>query len=132
MRPLKLAGALCLFILCFSMIGCLRVKEADVSGTYTAKAGWGTSSLVLAKDHTFQQTVQLNSGEVKHMNGKWELVSPAKNSVNYNITLAPCLDVKHDKQGVYAPWSFSSIDHIPLRGIEIAADPDWGITYKKN
>jgi hypothetical protein len=113
------------------MIGCLRVKEADVPGTYTAKADWGTSSLILAKDHTFQQTVRLNSGEVKHMNGQWKLVSPAKNSVNFNITLGPYLDVKHDKQGVYAPWSFSSITPTISGGMEIAADPDAGITYRK-
>jgi hypothetical protein len=131
MRPLKLGSALALCGLCLSMMGCLRVKEANVPGTYTAKTDWGVSTLVLAKDHTFQQTVKLNSGEFKHVHGNWELVSPAKNSVNYNITLSPCLDVKHDKQGVYAPWSFSSIDRFAFRGMEIAADPDWGITYKK-
>jgi hypothetical protein len=131
MRPLKLAGALWLCVLCFSMIGCMRVKEADVPGTYTAKADWGTSTLVFAKDHTFQQTVRLNSGEVKRMDGKWKLVGPGKNSVVYDITMGPCLDVKHDKQGVYAPWSFSSINPTLSGGLEIAADPDWGITYKK-
>ena len=131
MRPLKVVSALVLCAFGLSMMGCLRVKEADVPGIYTAKADWGTSTLVLAKDHTFQQTVKLKSGQLKHINGKWELVSPAKNSVNFNITLGPCLDVKHDKQGVYAPWSFSSIDQIPFRGMEIAADPDWGIEYRK-
>jgi hypothetical protein len=113
------------------MIGCMRVKEADVPGTYTAKADWGTSTLVLAKDHTFQQTVRLNSGEVKRMDGKWKLVGPGKNSVVYDITMGPCLDVKHDKQGVYAPWSFSSINPTLSGGLEIAADPDWGIAYRK-
>ena len=132
MRPLRLTSALGLFVLCFSMIGCMRVKEADVPGTYTAKAEWGTSTLLLAKDHTFRQTVRLNSGDVKRMSGKWELVSPAKNSVVYDITIGPCLDVKHDKWGVYAPGSFSSINPTLFGGLEIAADPDWGITYKKN
>lgn len=131
MRTLKLASALCLCVLCFSMIGCVRVKEADVPGTYTAKADWGTSSLKLAKGHTFQQTAQLNSGEVKRMNGQWKLIGPAKNSVNFNITLGPYLDVKHDKQGVYAPRFFSSITSTISGGMEIAADPDGGITYRK-
>jgi hypothetical protein len=103
-----------------------------VPGTYIAKAEWGTSTLALSKDHTFHQTVRLNAGGVKSLDGKWELVSPGKNSLSYNITLAPYLNVAHDKQGVYAPWSFSSITTRGLfRGMEIAADPDWGIAYRK-
>jgi hypothetical protein len=132
MQPAKLIATILLGICFLPMMGCLRVKEADVPGTYSAKADLGTSALVLEKDHTLQQTVQLNSGEVKHISGRWELVSPAKNSRNYNITLVPCLDVRHDKQGVYAPWSFSSIDYIPFRGMEIAAEPDGGITYRRH
>jgi hypothetical protein len=131
MRSLKLASALCLCVLCFSMIGCMRVKEADVPGTYTAKADWGTSSLILAKDHTFQQTVRLNSGEVKHMNGQWKLIGPVKNSVTYSITFIPFLNMQHDKQGVYAPGAFSSITPTLAGGMEIAIDPDWGIEYRK-
>jgi hypothetical protein len=60
-----------------------------------------------------------------------ELVSAAKDSVNFNITLSPYLDVKHDKQGVYGPWTFSSITPTISGGIEIAGDPDDGITYRK-
>jgi hypothetical protein len=131
MRTLKAASVLWLCVLCISLIGCTQVKEADVPGTYTAKADWGTSTLVLADDHTFQQTVKLDSGEVKHMNGRWKLIGPVKNSVTYSITFVPFLNMQHDKRGIYAPGAFSSIDQIPFRGMEIAIDPDWGITYKK-
>jgi hypothetical protein len=113
------------------MSGCLRVKEGDVPGAYKAKTDWGSSSLNLSKDHTFQQTVQLNSGEVKHLNGQWKLVGPVKNSLNYDISFSPYLNVAHDKQGVYAPWSFFSITPTVFHGLEIAADPDWSIAYRK-
>ncbi len=131
MRPLKLGSVLALCALCFSMMGCLRVKEAEVPGTYTAKAEWGTSSLVLAKDHTFQQTVRLNIGVVKQMRGKWELVGPVKNSVTFSITFIPFLNMQHDRRGSYAPAAFSSITSTLTGGMDIAVDPDWGIAYRK-
>jgi hypothetical protein len=131
MRPLKLASALWLCVLCCSTIGCMQVKEARVPGTYTAKADWGTSTLILASDHTFQQTVKLNSGEVKHMDGQWKLVGPVKRSVTFSIMFIPFLNMQHDKQGAYAPAAFSSITPTLTGGLDIAIDPDWGTTYRK-
>jgi hypothetical protein len=131
MRPLKLTSVLWVCVLVFSMVGCLRVKEADVPGTYTAKAEWGTSSLILARDHTFRQTVRLNSGEVKQTNGQWKLVGPVKNSMTFSITFTPFLNMQHDKHGIYAPGAFSSITPTLTGGMDIAIDPDWGVAYRK-
>ncbi len=132
MQPARLIAAFSLGLCFLFFIGCTRVNEADVPGDYNATADWGNSSLTIAADHTFRQTVRANSGEVKQISGKWNLVKPSGNSANTNITFAPYLNFQHDKQGVYAPWSFLSITPIGIRGLEIAADPDWGITFKKH
>jgi hypothetical protein len=115
------------------MIGCLRaVTESDVPGDYQAKADWGTWSLTLSRNHTLQQTVHLNDGEIKQIKGRWTFVGPSGNSVNTDITFTPYLNVTHDKQGVFAPWSFLSIDPpIGFRKMQIAANPDWGIAHRK-
>lgn len=131
MHRLRFASAISLGLVCFVLIGCMQVKEADVPGTYKAHADWGNSTLTLSKDHTFQQTVRLDSGVTKQINGKWKLVPPSENSVVYDITLVPYLNIQHDKQGVYAPWSFSSINPGFGGGMEIAADPDYGIAFRK-
>jgi len=136
-RFMKLAlvcflGVSCLCVFGLWFIGFFRsVREADVPGTYLAKTSWGNSTLVLAGDGTLQQTVRIGNGEVKHINGHWKLVGPANGSMSSNITLGPCFNMQHDRKGIYAPVSFSSIDHHGFRGMEIAVDPDWGISFKK-
>jgi hypothetical protein len=43
----------------------------------------------------------------------------------------PFLNTTHDKQGVYTFASVFSIYHVPFGGINIAADPEYGIAYRK-
>jgi len=132
MQPMRLTGFCCVGFMCILLVGCIRaIQDGDVPGNYKAVADWGSSALALSKDHTFRQTVRPNSGEIKRIEGRWTLVGASGNSRNASITLAPYLSVTHDKQGEYAPWSFFSIDHTGFRGMEIAADPGWGIAHRK-
>ena len=117
--------ALCLF--CF---GCSRRLQDDrVAGTYVAEADWGTSTLILKTDHTFEQSVATKSGVLKKINGQWELNSSGSGN---SIAFSPkYLGVTHDKKGVESDGAFASVDSSLLGTVEISADPDYGIVFKK-
>jgi hypothetical protein len=107
------------------------VTEIQAPGTYKAQTDWGTSTLTLAKDHTFEQTVRLNNGTSEHLKGTWRIDKNPGNPVYTTINLSPFYSVTHDKQGVYTVASVYSIYHVPFGGINIAADPDYGIAHRK-
>ena len=105
MRSLMIIGlGLCTILL----FGCRSISDADMPGEYVAKTDWRNSSLFLAKDHLFEQTVTLNGGKVKHLSGKWRLIYPSMNSAQSSIDLSPYLNITHDIQGTYAPGTFLS------------------------
>jgi hypothetical protein len=128
MRSLIIIGlGLCTILL----FGCRSISDADVPGEYVAKTDWGNSSLFLAKDHLFEQTVILKSGKVKHLSGKWRLIGPSMSSARSSIDLSPYLNITHDIQGTYAPATFFSISSSLFGRIMISVDPDYGINYYK-
>jgi hypothetical protein len=106
------------------------VTDSQVPGTYQAETSWGTSTLVLSKDHTFDQTVRFNSGQTKHINGKWEIDRSSGTPVFFTIQFTPFLIVTHDKQGESVATTMASIYHVPF-GLNIAADPEYGIAHRK-
>jgi hypothetical protein len=121
-----------LLLLPFLFTGCsVVVSDAEAPGTYTANADWGTSTIVLAKDHTFSQTVRLKSGVTKQVNGRWKIDNHPGSTPFTTINLTPFFNVTHDKDGVYSLASAYSIYHVPFGGINIAADPDYGIAHRK-
>jgi hypothetical protein len=125
---LKYVGLMSVLLLC--LVGCsLRVRDADLSGTYHATADWGTSTLVLRPDHTFGQSVSTNSGTFRKVQGTWELDT---SGTSQSITLAgKYLSVTHDKQGEEADIAFASVERRLFGGAEISSDPDYGIAFQK-
>jgi hypothetical protein len=112
--------------------GCSAVvTETEAPGTYRADADWGTSTLVLAKDHTFEQTVRPKDGPPRHITGTWNIARSSGQPVYTTVQFSPFLSITHDKQGVFAGASMYSIYHVPFGGINIAADPDYGIAHRK-
>jgi hypothetical protein len=121
-----------LFCLLLLPLGCSAVvTDTEAPGTYKAETDWGVSTLVLAKDHTFQQTVRLKNGQARELHGWWKIDKNTGAQVYTTINLTPFYSVTHDKQGVYTIASAYSIYHVPFGGINIAADPDYGIAHRK-
>jgi len=125
--------ALTLFsLLLVPILGCSAVvSETDAVGTYKANPDWGTSTLILAKDHSFEQTVHLNTGQSRTLHGMWRINNNPGNPPYTTINLTPFFKVTHDKQVDYTLASSCSIYHVPFGGVNIAADPNYGIAFRK-
>ena len=115
-------------LMCLSCLSCGRkIHDSDLFGTYIANPDWGTSTLVLNSDHTFTQTVTTKTGSSKSVHGKWELTSDLQTLV----LSQKFLSVTHDQQGTEADGDASSVERGLFGGIEISADPDYGIAFHK-
>jgi hypothetical protein len=112
------------------LVGCSwRVQDADLRGTYHATTDWGTSTLILRADHTFEQTVSTNSGTFRKVKGIWELDTSGSSR---SLTLSgKYLSVTHDKQGEEADGAFASVERRLFGGVEISSDPDYGIAFQR-
>jgi hypothetical protein len=132
-KPASLCALALLCLLALTpIVGCSAiVTDTEAPGTYTATTDWGNSVLVLSSDHTFNQTVRLNTGEAKSLRGTWRIVKNSSNPPYTTINLTPFFNITHDKQGNYTLASAYSIYHVPFGGINIAADPDYGIAHRK-
>src|ERR1017187_3216928 len=132
MRMIRVFGAL---LTCALVVGCdsRPLTEQDVVGTYEASADWGSSTLDLHPDHSFDQTVVRNDHTQTSTKGTWELsFVPGKKNASYGIlALKQFLAIDHDHKGDVAGWAAPGIDRGFLGGISIAADPDYGISFDK-
>jgi hypothetical protein len=129
---IRTIAPLCILILLTLFTGCSAVvTDAQAAGTYKAETDWGVSTLILSKDHTFDQTVRLKNGQTKHLNGTWRITSNSGDPAYTTINLSPFYNVTHDKQGQFTLASAFSIYHVPFGGINIAGDPDYGIAHRK-
>jgi hypothetical protein len=132
MRLIRVFAALSIYV---SMLGCgfRALTEQDAVGTYKASADWGSSTLVLHPDHSFDQTVVRNDHTQASIKGTWQLsFVPGKTKASYGIlALKPFLDVEHDHKGDPAGGAAPSINRGFLWGMTISADPDYGISFDK-
>ena len=110
------------------LFGCSRhSRESRLVGSYRVDADWGSSTLLLKADHTFEQTVSTKSGGFKRTKGEWQL-----DKRDYGIDFKNSyLCVTHDKQGENADGGYASIEPRLFGGIEISADPDYGISFRR-
>ena len=124
-----------MLLICASVVGCgfRALREQDIPGTYEASADWGSSTLVLHPDHSFDQTVMRNDHTQTSIKGTWGLsLIPGKEKASYGIlVLKPFLDVEHDHKGDPAAGAVPSISRGFLWGMTISADPDYGISFDK-
>jgi hypothetical protein len=66
---------------------------------------------------------------IKQVQGTWELhLSGRDESITLNHKY---LWVTHDKRGEESDGAFASVERGPFGGIEISADPDYGIAFRK-
>jgi hypothetical protein len=131
-RSTKARTLLILTLCLLTLTGCSAVvTDTEAPGTYKAQTDWGVSTLVLDKGHTFDQTVRLKSGVTKHVAGHWKIDKHPGDTPYTTINLTPVYNVTHDNQGVLTLASAYSIYHVPFGGINIAADPDYGIAHRK-
>lgn len=107
----------------------LRPQENDLIGTYLATADWGNSVLILKADHTFEQFVVVGSAPSKRIQGQWSTHFASR--VDTTILLVPYLTVTHDVHGNDSGGAAASVTKGVLGGIEISADPDWGVSFSK-
>ena len=132
---MRLIRVFAVLLICVSMMGCgLRaLTDRDVPGTYGASADWGSSTLVLHPDHSFDQTVVRNDHTQASIKGTWRLsLIPGKEEASYGIlVLKPFLDVEHDHKGDPVPLDLPGINRGFLWGMTISADPDYGISFDK-
>jgi hypothetical protein len=123
---------LCLILLLTLITGCSAVvTDTQAPGTYEAETDWGGSTVVLAKDHTFEQTVSLKDGQSKKISGSWRITRNSGDPAYTTISLTPFYSVTHNMQGYPTLASAYSIYHVPFGGINIAADPEYGIAFRK-
>ena len=117
------------------MMGCgfRALTDRDVAGTYQANADWGSSTLVVHPDHSFDQTVVRNDHTQTSIKGTWRLsLIPGKEKASYGIlAVKPFLWVEHDHKGDLAGGGAPGISRGFLWGMTIAADPDYGISFDK-
>jgi hypothetical protein len=107
----------------------LHVRDSEMVGTYKATAEWGTSTIVLKPDHTFTQSVSTKTGAYREVQGNWEL---DQSGLTDAITFThKYLSVTHNEQGEEAGGAFASVDPRLFGGIEISADPDYGVAFVK-
>ena len=131
---MRLIRSFAALLICVSMMGCgfRALTEQDAVGTYEASADWGSSTLVLHRDHSFDQTVVRNDHTQTSIRGTWELSFIAgKKASSGVLSLKPFLAVEHDHKGDPAPLDLPSISRGFLWGITISADPDYGISFAK-
>jgi hypothetical protein len=132
---MRLSRILAALLVCVSMVGCgfRALTEQDVPGTYKASADWGSSTLVLHPDHSFDQTVVRNDHTQTSIKGTWQLsfVAGKKKASSGVLSLKPFLAVEHDHKGDPAPLDLPSISRGFLWGMTISADPDYGISFDK-
>ena len=123
---------LCLIVL-LPTTGCSSVvTDAQAApGVYKADTDWGTSTITLAPNHSFTQVVTPKNGEPKQVIGNWKISRNTGDIAYTTISLSPFFNITHDKQGQPTAASAYSIYHVPFGGINIAADPDFGITFRK-
>lgn len=126
----QLIRSVLLFLLPLCLLGCSRQsREQQMVGSYRAVAEWGTSTLRLKPDHTFEQTVSAKSGTYKKVEGEWELdTSGLTDAISFKKKY---LSVTHNEQGEEIGGAYASIDRGLFGGIEISADPDYGISFQK-
>lgn len=112
--------------------GFRALTEQDVVGRYEADAQWGKSVLILHSDHSFNQTVTRDDHTQANTKGTWKLdLFDTKNASGGIIVLQNFLAIDHDHRGETAGWAAPSISRGFMWGVDIAADPDWGITFTK-
>ena len=132
MRLIRVFAAL---LICISMMGCgfRALTEQDAVGTYEARADWGSSTLVLHRDHSFDQTVVRDDHTQTSIKGKWELsfIAGKEKASSGVLSLKPFLAVEHNHKGDSAPLDLPSISRGLLWGMTISADPDYGISFDK-
>ena len=98
-------------------------------GVYRADAEWGSSTLILKADHTFEQTVSTKSGIFKKVDGGWALTTNgATDEIEFKNRY---LWITHDEQGEEANGAYATLDPNPSGGVEISADPDYEIAFRK-
>jgi len=103
-----------------------------MAGTYKLTAEWGSSTLTLNSDHTFTQSVSTNTGVTKRGSGTWELAHDGWGTWGDTVILRQkYLWVLHDKQGEDSDGAFASAERRIFGGVEISADPDYGIAFRK-
>ena len=119
-----------LFSLLLFLPGCSRHwHEASLVGSYRADAEWGSSTLLLKADHTFEQTVSTKSGTFKKVSGEWELdTSGLTDAITFNKKY---LSVTHDETGEEVDGAYASVDPTLFGAPEISADPDYGISFRR-
>ena len=119
-----------LFSLLLFLPGCSRhSRETNLLGSYRADAEWGSSTLLLKADHTFEQTVSTKSGTFKKVSGEWELdTSGLTDAITFQKKY---LWVTHDEKGEEADGAFASVDPTLFGAPEISADPDYGISFRR-
>ncbi len=67
--PMRLLLLCAIVLLC---AGCnIRLPQGELYGEYQADARNGTLKLVLNRDMTYEETVNLNDGTVKHLADRW-------------------------------------------------------------
>ena len=119
-----------LFSLLLFLPGCSRhSRETNLIGSYRADAEWGSSTLLLKADHTFEQTVSTKSGTFKKVSGEWELdTSGLTDAITFKKKY---LSVTHDGKGEEVDGAFASVDQTLFGAPEISADPDYGISFRR-
>jgi hypothetical protein len=126
-----LYSLLCLIAL-LPITGCSGVvTDAQAPGTYKANPDWGVSTITLEPNHDFKQTVIPKNGQPKEIVGHWKITQSGENPPYTTISLSPFFAVTKNKQGTYTIASAFSIYHVPFGGINIAADPEEGIAFRK-
>jgi hypothetical protein len=121
---------LLMLALLLCLLGCSREsRDARLTGSYRAEAEWGSSTLLLKADHTFEQTVSAKSGMFKKVQGEWELhPSGLTDAITFKKKY---LWVTRDKQGEEADAAYASVERTLFGGPEIPADPDNGISFRR-
>jgi hypothetical protein len=101
------------FVFVFPCLGCPVTSERFIAGTYRAEAPCGTITLVVNRDHSFVQSVQMKSGDANQLSGKWHVER------NYRtVRFEPFLDFLDDTRGRQQRERGFSADVMP-RGISM-------------
>lgn len=125
----RLSVVTLMIVLLFASACSAHRGDSQMIGTYKATAQWGNSILVLNEDHTFKQTVSTNSGVYREVQGSWAL---DRSGLTDAITFTHnYLSVTHNEQGEEVDGAAASVEPRLFGGIEISADPDYGIAFVK-
>jgi len=68
----------------------------ELNGSYTAKPTWGTASLVINSDGSFEQSVSEAGKTAKTLQGHWS-EQPADGGLAIAVTLTPYINVQEDE-----------------------------------